>query len=137
MGLNFEVVVSNPVLTKEINPMHLNGINSRRPLQTTNLRNIKNFRMLHVYNYMYTHKLSKVTRAIDRINHSSLHSIFRKRQPNNYICIYSIFSLFVWPWLVVNDRKFSTGIIFFSHTNQPAVLLHEPATIRTSQQNRL
>jgi len=87
MGLNFEVVISNPVLTKEINPMHLNGINSRRPLQTTNLRNIKNFRMLHVYNYMYTHKLSKVTRAIDRINHSSLHSIFRKRQPNNYICI--------------------------------------------------
>ena len=85
MGLNFEVVVSNPVLTKEINPMHLNGINSRRPLQTTNLRNIKNFRMLHVYNYMYTHKLSKVTRAIDRINHSSLHSIFRKRQPNIYM----------------------------------------------------
>jgi len=37
----------------------------------------------------------------------------------------------------VNDRKFSAGTLFFSHTNQPAVLLHEPATIRTSQPNRL
>ena len=46
-------------------------------------------------------------------------------------------SLFVWLWLVVNDRKFSAGTIFFSHTNQSAVLLHEPATIRTSQPNRL
>ena len=45
--------------------------------------------------------------------------------------------LFVWLWLVVNNRKFSAGTIFFSHTNQPAVLLHEPATIRTSQPNRL
>jgi len=43
-------------------------------------------------------------------------------------------SLFVWLWLVVNDRKFPAGIVFFSHTNQPAVLLYEPATIRTSQQ---
>ena len=46
-------------------------------------------------------------------------------------------SLFVWPWLVVNDRKFLAGTVFFFHTNQPAVLLHEPATIRTSQPNRL
>ena len=46
-------------------------------------------------------------------------------------------SMFVWLWLVVNDRKFSAGTIFFSHTNQPAVLLNEPATIRTSQPNRL
>ena len=38
-------------------------------------------------------------------------------------------SLFVWTWLVVNDRKFSAGAVFFSHTNQPAVLLHESATI--------
>ena len=38
-------------------------------------------------------------------------------------------SLFVLPWFVVNDRKFSAGTVFFSHTNQPAVLLHEPATI--------
>jgi len=35
--------------------------------------------------------------------------------------------LFVWLWLVVNDRKFLVGTVFFSHTNQPAVLLHEPA----------
>ena len=48
-----------------------------------------------------------------------------------------MFSLFVWLWLVVNDRKFSAGTVFFSHTNQPAVLLHKPATIRTSQPNRL
>ena len=45
-------------------------------------------------------------------------------------------SLFVWLWLVVNDRKFPVGTVFFSHTNQPAVFLHEPATIRTSQPNR-
>ena len=45
--------------------------------------------------------------------------------------------MFVWMWLVVNDRKFSAGTVFFSHTNQPAVLLHEQATIRTSQPNRL
>jgi len=38
-------------------------------------------------------------------------------------------SLFVWLWLIVNDRKFSAGIVFFSHTNQPAVLLHESTTI--------
>ena len=48
-----------------------------------------------------------------------------------------LFSLFVWLWLVVNDRKFLTGTVFFSHTNQPAVLLHEPATIRTCQPTRL
>ena len=42
-----------------------------------------------------------------------------------------------WPWLVVNDRKFSAETVFFSNTNQPAVLLHEPATKRTSQPNRL
>jgi len=48
-----------------------------------------------------------------------------------------VYCLFVWLWLVVYDRKFSVGIVFFSHTNQPAVLLHEPATIRTSQPNRL
>jgi len=41
--------------------------------------------------------------------------------------------LFVWLWLVVNDRKFPVKTVFFFHTNQPAVLLHEPATIRTSQ----
>ena len=45
--------------------------------------------------------------------------------------------LFVWLWLVVNDHKFLAGIVFFSHTNQPAVLLHEPVTKRTSQPNRL
>ena len=38
-------------------------------------------------------------------------------------------SLSVWLWLVVNDRKFLVRIIFFSHTNQPAVLLYEPAMI--------
>ena len=43
----------------------------------------------------------------------------------------------VWLCLVVNDRKFPVITVFFSHTNQPAVLLHEPATIRTSQPNRL
>jgi len=46
-------------------------------------------------------------------------------------------SLFVWLWLIVNDRKFSAGTVFFSHTNQPTVLLHEPTTKRTSQPNRL
>jgi len=46
-------------------------------------------------------------------------------------------SLFVWLWLLVNDRKFSAGTVFFSHTNQPTVFLHEPATKRTSQPNRL
>ena len=45
--------------------------------------------------------------------------------------------LFVWLWLVVNDRKFPVGIVFFSHTKRPAVLLHEPATKRISQPNRL
>ena len=34
---------------------------------------------------------------------------------------------FVWLWLVVYDRKFPVGTVFFSHTNQPAVLLHKPA----------
>jgi len=48
-----------------------------------------------------------------------------------------VISLFVWLWLVVNDRKFSAGTVFFSHTTQPAVLLHESATKRTSQPNRL
>ena len=46
-------------------------------------------------------------------------------------------NLFVWLWFVVNDRKFPVRIVFFSHINQPAVLLHKPATIRTSQPNRL
>ena len=46
-------------------------------------------------------------------------------------------SLFVWLWLVVNDRKFLVRIIFFSHTNQSAVLLYKPVTIKTSQPNRL
>ena len=46
-------------------------------------------------------------------------------------------SLFVWLWLIVNDRKFLAGTVFFSHTNQSAVLFHEPATKRTSQPNRL
>jgi len=48
-----------------------------------------------------------------------------------------IISLFVWLWLVVNNRKFSAGTVFFSHANQPAVLLYKPATKRTSQPNRL
>ena len=43
--------------------------------------------------------------------------------------IVEIYGLFVWLWLIVNDRKFPVEIVFFSHTNQPAVLLHEPATI--------
>ena len=50
---------------------------------------------------------------------------------------WTIISLFVWLWLVVNDRKFLAGTVFFSHINQPAVLLHESATIRTSQPNKL
>ena len=41
------------------------------------------------------------------------------------------------PGLVVNDRKFPAGTVFFSHTNQPTVLFHEPVMIRTSQPNRL
>ena len=47
------------------------------------------------------------------------------------------FSLFVWLCLVVNNRKFLAGTVFFSRTNQPAVLLHESATKRTSQPNGL
>ena len=47
------------------------------------------------------------------------------------------FSLFVSLWLVVNDRKFLVGTVFFSYTNQPTVFLHEPAMIRTSQPNML
>ena len=41
-----------------------------------------------------------------------------------YFCLGSLeaYSLFVWPWLIVNDRKFSVRIVFFSHTNQPVVL---------------
>ena len=42
---------------------------------------------------------------------------------------------FVWLWRVVNDRKFSVGTVFFSHTNQPVVLLHEPAN-RTGWMSR-
>ena len=42
-------------------------------------------------------------------------------------------SLFVWLWLVVNDRKFLAGTVFSSYINQPAVLLHKPATIQASQ----
>ena len=49
----------------------------------------------------------------------------------------SVYSMFVWLWLVVNDHKFPAETVFFSHTNQPAVLLHEPATKRTSQPNML
>jgi len=45
--------------------------------------------------------------------------------------------LFGWGETIVYDRKFPAGTIFFSHINQPAVLLHEPATIRTSQPNKL
>ena len=45
----------------------------------------------------------------------------------------SSISLFVWLWLVVNDRKFPAKTVFFSHTNQPAVLLHKPEMKRTSQ----
>ena len=45
-------------------------------------------------------------------------------------------SLFVWPWLLVNDRKFSAGTIFISHINKPTVFLHELATIQTRQPNR-
>ena len=52
-------------------------------------------------------------------------------------CIVQPNSLFVWFAFVVYDRKFLVGTIFFSHINQPAVLLHESATIRTSQPNRL
>ena len=39
--------------------------------------------------------------------------------------------------LIVNDCKFLFETVFFSHTNQPIVLLHEPATKWTSQPNRL
>ena len=49
----------------------------------------------------------------------------------------AIDNLFIWLWLVVNDRKSPAGTIFLSHTNQPVVLLHEPATKRTSQPNKL
>ena len=43
MGLNFEVVISNPVLTKEINPMHLDGINSRPSSTNLELKKHKEF----------------------------------------------------------------------------------------------
>ena len=43
----------------------------------------------------------------------------------------------VCSWLVVNDRKFLVGIIFFFHLNQLTVLLYEPATKQTSQMYRL
>ena len=39
-------------------------------------------------------------------------------------------SLFVWPWLVVNDRKFLVRAIFFFYINQSAVFFFEPATKR-------
>jgi len=48
-----------------------------------------------------------------------------------------IVNLFVWLWLVVNDRKFSARTVFFSHTNQPTVFFYEPTTIRISQTNRM
>jgi hypothetical protein len=38
------------------------------------------------------------------------------------------YTMFVWVWLIVNDRKFLVGTVFFSHINQPTVLLHEPTT---------
>ena len=59
------------------------------------------------------------------------------KQHGGLLTWYHPCSLFVWLWLVINGRKFSAGTIFFSHTNQPAVLLHKPATIRNSQPNRL
>ena len=46
-----------------------------------------------------------------------------------YIATQAFVSLFVWLWLVVNDRKFLAGTIFFSHTNQLTVLLHKPVRI--------
>ena len=51
------------------------------------------------------------------------------KQHGGLLTWYHPCSLFVWLWLVINGRKFSAGTIFFSHTNQPAVLLHKPATI--------
>ena len=51
------------------------------------------------------------------------------------ICQYTAYSFCCG--FVVNDYKFQTRIIFFSHTNQSAVLLYEPATIWTSQPNML
>jgi len=56
---------------------------------------------------------------------------------SNHFLFAGAISLFVWLWLVVNDHKFLAGIVFFSHTNQSAVLFHEPATKRTSQPNKL
>ena len=63
----------------------------------------------------------------------------RMRFPQNVteLIFYHGRMVFVWPWLVVNDRKFLAETVFFSRTNQPAVLLYEPATKRTSQPNRL
>ena len=52
--------------------------------------------------------------------------------PNRWSTINSLF-----VWLIINDRKFSAGTVFFFHINQPVVLLYEPATIWTSQPNRL
>ena len=46
-------------------------------------------------------------------------------------------SLFGWRKTIVYDRKFPAGTVFFSHTNQPAVLLHEKATNQPSLPNRL
>jgi len=58
------------------------------------------------------------TYARARINHGSsrcgIHFISGAPSP------------FVWLWLVVKDRKFLVGTVFFSHTNQLAILLHEP-----------
>ena len=48
---------------------------------------------------------------------------------NNDQIMSLISSLFVRLWLVVNDRKFPAGTVFFFHINQPVILLYEPATI--------
>ena len=40
-------------------------------------------------------------------------------------------------WLVLASPLISAGTVFFSYTNQPAVLPHEPATNKPAQPNRL
>jgi len=45
--------------------------------------------------------------------------------------------MFGWLVFVVYDRKFSARTVFFSHTNQPAILFHESATKQTSLPNML
>ena len=82
----------------------------------------------------------KESMAIDRLVHHPVRLSFLWLISQLMIFCYereNTVSLFVWLWLVVNDRKFPAEIVFFSHINQPAVLLHEPATKRTSQPNRL